>query len=183
MAEIYIQIKEPSGGGNLENDKTRLILKKIGEKHADKLFIYDFIYRNGKIQYGKKQFSARQFMDFKYLIDIRGYGWTDRVKYLLGMKRPLLLVDRPYREYYFNRLIPMKHYIPIREDLSDLIEKIEMLETNKDLYETICNNAFKFVLNNFTQEKIREALYKCMYFNNNEEFNYGQEADEASNGE
>ena len=74
---------------------------------------------------------------YKYTLDIRGYGWTDRVKVLMQLGRPLFLVDRPYREWYFDRLEPMKHFVPVREDLSDLIEKYDYLEEHPDVYRDI----------------------------------------------
>ncbi len=127
-------------------------------------YIYDFIYRNNEIQYGKKIFAAVDFMKFKYLIDIRGFGWTDRVKYLLGMKRVLLLIERPYKEYYYDWLEPMKHYVPVKEDMSDLIDKIRLLEDNPDLYDYIAKCAFDFVRTHFSKNNIQKMLM-CQLFN------------------
>ena len=103
-----------------------------------------------------------EFPHFKYLIDVRGIGWTDRVKYLLAMKRPLLLVDRPYREYYFDELIPMKHYIPVKEDFSDMLEKIDFLESDSGLYMYIVKNASDFVKEHFNKESVLSAMYNSI---------------------
>jgi hypothetical protein len=33
-------------------------------------------------------------------------------------------------EYAYDKMIPYKHYIPIKEDLSDIIEKFEWMESH-----------------------------------------------------
>lgn len=143
--------------GNLDNNKMRRVLLYLGEKYKEKLYINACVWRDDKIVEGKFM-PPEEWGKFKYLIDIRGYGWTDRVKYLLAMRRPLLLVDRPYKEYYFRWLKPMVHYVPIKEDLSDLIEQIAMLDSSPELYDKISNNAFEFVEKYFNKDMIRQQL-------------------------
>ena len=91
---------------------------------------------------------------FKYTLDIRGYGWTDRVKILLQLGRPIFLIDRPFREWYFDWLVPMKHFIPVREDLSDLLEKYEYIEKHSDMYEDITKAMKEFVDTYFAPENV-----------------------------
>lgn len=100
---------------------------------------------------------------YKYLVDIRGVGWTDRVKILLQLGRPLLLVDRPYKEWYFEQLVPMKHYVPVKEDLSDLLEKIKYLDEHPEFYREIVNNALEFsdnVLNKKVLTYLKQVTLK-----------------------
>lgn len=147
--------------GNLDNDKTRRILVALGKAHTDKLLINAFVFRRGILQ-GKMD-DPKEWSKFKYLIDIRGFGWTDRVKYLLGMRRPLLLVDRPYREYYYDDLRPMVHFVPVKEDLSDLLDKINFLDENPDLYKFIVDNATRFVNEHFRKEIVRYELHERVH--------------------
>ncbi len=95
---------------------------------------------------------------YKYLIDVRGYGWTDRVKTLLMLGRPVLLVDRPVVEWYMEYMEPMKHYVPVKEDLSDLIEKIQYLNSHPDQYDFIVKNTKKFVRQYLSTESILKYL-------------------------
>lgn len=150
--------------GNMDTDKTRRILVELGKEYEDKLYVNWFMVRDGKVKYGEL-INTDEWMRYKYFIDLRGCGWTERVKYLLAMKRPLFLVDRPYREYYYNSLKPMVHYVPVKEDLSDLMEKIQILENTPGLYDEIVNNAFEFCKNNFSKDRIRKELYNriCKY--------------------
>ncbi len=95
---------------------------------------------------------------FKYLIDVRGFGWTDRVKTLMMLGRPLLLADRPNKEWYMDFMEPMVHYVPVKEDLSDLIQKIDMLNADKNLYESIVENQKEFVARYLSCEAILSYL-------------------------
>ena len=88
--------------------------------------------------------------NYKYTIDICGFGWTDRVKILMQMGRPLFLVERPYKEWFYDDMEPMIHYIPVKEDLSDLVSKYEYIESNQKLYNSIKRNMTDFALKYFS---------------------------------
>jgi len=95
---------------------------------------------------------------FKYTLDIRGFGWTDRVKILLQLGRPMFLVERPFKEWYFDKLMPMRDYVPVKEDLSDLLEKYEYLESHPEVYAEIVASMKEFVGEYFSPDYILEYL-------------------------
>ena len=96
-----------------------------------------------------------QVKEHKFLIDMEGRGYSGRVKYFFWSHRPVLLIDRPYKEYFFKYLIPWKHYIPVKRDLSDLIEKAEWCNENYEKALEIAENAYEFSKKHLT----REACY------------------------
>ena len=51
-----------------------------------------------------------------------------------------------YFEHFYSDLKPWVHYVPVKADLSDLIEKIRWAKNNDDKAKKIVNNAQKFVL-------------------------------------
>ena len=57
------------------------------------------------------------------LIDVEGRGWSARLKLLLHSGRPVLVQERPWREFFFDELVAFEHVIPVRRDLADLVEK------------------------------------------------------------
>jgi len=141
---------------------TRPLLKQIGDQNPDLFDIYHIPPNpnNGIINENIHNYmSLPDLMKYKYLIDIGGNGWSGRLKWLLFSKRPLLLVDRNYIEYFYNDLIPYEHYIPVRMDLSDLIEQVEWMKDNYDDCLQIANNAFEYAVQNFTEEKFLERVY------------------------
>ena len=139
---------------------TRPLLKKIGDENPQLFDIFHILPNNGIIDGNINNYlSLPDLIKYKYLIDIGGNGYSGRLKYLLFSKRPLLLVDRNYVEYFHNDLIPYKHYIPVKMDLSDLLEKVEWMRNNYAQSLEIANNAFEFAVKNFTENKLLERVY------------------------
>ena len=79
-----------------------------------------------------------------FLIDIEGRGYSGRLKHLLWSHRPVLLVDRPHKEYFFQYLKEWKHYIPVKRDLSDLVEKTKWCIEHYAESLQIAENAYEF---------------------------------------
>lgn len=92
---------------------------------------------------------------YSLLIDIEGYGYSGRLKYFLWSNRPVLLVDRPYKEYFFEHLKEWEHYIPVKRNLSDLMPKIVWCFKNPEKAKEIAANALEFSKTHLT----REACY------------------------
>lgn len=82
--------------------------------------------------------------NYKYLIDCPGAGYSARIKWLLASGRPLFIIDRDIIESWHQKLIPMIHYIPVKKDLSDLIKKYKLMESDPFLYKQISINAKRF---------------------------------------
>jgi hypothetical protein len=68
------------------------------------------------------------FLKYRYLIDIDGNAnaW-DGLFGAMIMGACVLKVASPfgYRQWYYSRLVPWTHFIPVRSDLADLEEKAE----------------------------------------------------------
>jgi len=60
--------------------------------------------------------------------------------------------------WFTDLLIPFVHYIPIKYDLSDLIEKIEWVNENDDLAKKIAENAYKFSITYFSPEYQKQYM-------------------------
>ena len=139
--------------GTIASSDERRWLQIIAEDNPDKLFIGDYSYDNRD-----KYVPMTDLVKYKYTLDIRGYGWTDRVKILMQLGRPLFLVERPFREWYFDDLVPMEHFVPVKEDMSDLIEKYDYLESHPEVYDRIVENANEFVKEHFLPEAVLGSL-------------------------
>lgn len=93
---------------------------------------------------------------YSYFIDLQASGWSPRVKYFLQSHRLTFLQERFHKAYYEKDLVPMEHYIPIRKDLSDLIEKIQWAKNNPKEVKIITDNAFNFSLDNFSIDSVNK---------------------------
>ena len=142
--------------GSLFTSHTRRFLFELGKKYPQYLQIED----SGRGQYVHMIEQAK----YKYLLDTRGNSFSSRLQTLLKLGRVLFIVDRPFREWYFDRMIPMVHYVPVKEDMSDLIEKYFYMERHPELYDKIVHNLAEFVEENLNPRRIlfdvKEMLLK-----------------------
>lgn len=83
--------------------------------------------------FGDKR-PMQDWLDDKYAIDIDGNGnaWSNFFTRLL-MGCCVIKVASPtgYRQWYYDRLEPWKHFVPARADLSDLADTIEWCRTHE----------------------------------------------------
>ncbi len=139
--------------GNVKTSVSRMQLLYMNERFPE-YFSFETVDKGKEGTY----MPMTEQTKYKYLIDVRGYSWTDRVKVLFHLSRPIFLVDRPYKEWYFDRLVPWKHYIPVKEDLSDLVEAYNYMEAHPEKYAEICNNMHDFAEKYLSPEAVLEYL-------------------------
>lgn len=62
-----------------------------------------------------------EFLKYRYLIDVDGHHCAWRSLFLkLLSKSAVMKVQSPYCQWYFDRLHPWIHYVPVRDTLEDL---------------------------------------------------------------
>ena len=107
------------------------------------------------------------FSAFKYNINIDGHQKTNRFSYLLQSGSLILNVESKYvignQRWYDHLLIPFKHYIPVKYDLSDLEEVILWCRLNDDKCKLIVQNALDLYNNYFTKKQLTK--YTANLFN------------------
>lgn len=94
----------------------------------------------------------QQIDKWKYLIDFKGIGFSGRTKILLNSPRIVFIVDRKYEEFWYEYIKPWVHYVPVKEDLSDLEKNYEKIESDTDLQEFIKRNQREFAKKYLTKE-------------------------------
>lgn len=120
--------------GTQHHHPSRLKLVQIAAEHAARFAVNNVVDR--PIEGGSGGTQARhlsladQTRRYGYLLDIQGKGYSSRLKLLLHTGRPVFVVQRPWREFYMSALEPLKHYIPVKEDLSDLIAMLDWADTH-----------------------------------------------------
>ena len=134
--------------------QNRLWLKILADMYPEKIFAE---VREGYFAPEEKT-PMLDYVKYKYLLGMEGSGWTDREKILLQLKRPLFLTERAHKEWFYDRLFPMEHYVPVKSDLSDLIEKYDYLENHPESYEHIVSETELFVKEVFSIDNIMNYL-------------------------
>ena len=87
-----------------------------------------------------ERWSLERYGEHRYVLDIDGHAnaWGLMEKLIFGCC--VLKVASQYEQWYYNRLRPWSHYVPVRADLTDLSEKIEWCLANPDYCAWIANN-------------------------------------------
>jgi hypothetical protein len=153
--------------GNLHAHPNRHLLYTIGARNTKLCDIRSsFDFRN----IAKSPFITMPDLVKKYavLIDIEGFGYSGRVKHLLHSRRPLIIIEREQKEYYFEFLKPWIHYIPAKNDCSDILDKIKWALYHTDAATKIATNAYEFSQTHLTRKgcyaqwnKIISNVAKC----------------------
>ncbi len=142
--------------GNQATNPMRKKMMDMGHAHPEWFDFMDMTWiPSGKLEWNSTHYISTPDLvkTYSMLIDIEGAGpYSARLKTLLWSHRPLLLVDRPGNEFFFESLHPWVHYIPVKRDLSDLLEKTKWCVHNYEKALIISENAFQFSKNYLTRE-------------------------------
>lgn len=93
----------------------------------------------------RKEFmSYNEKLKYKYILNIDGHVTAFRLGHELQMNSVILLVKSHYYIWFMPYLKPYEHYVPIKCDLSDLIDRINWCKKNDDKCKKIVENANRF---------------------------------------
>ena len=129
----------------------RRVLYKLGKENPDILDImniggWEVRPGNTHLIPGSCKYLSYVELAQKYaiLIDIEGGGYSGRLKYLMHTGRPVIVVDRVPKEFFYPFMKPWEHYIPVENNLSDLVEKTQWILDNYEEASHIGENAKEF---------------------------------------
>ena len=97
---------------------------------------------------------------YKYIVHIDGHTSAFRLSYQLNMNSVLLIVKSEWKIWYRDMLKEYIHFIPVKEDLSDLLDKIKWCRNNDDKCKEIANNARNFYNKYLQKEGILDYCQK-----------------------
>jgi hypothetical protein len=91
--------------------------------------------------------SLRELARYKYHIDLGGGGGTSWTGTFEKLAMPGLLFHHvtATKDYIHDLIEPWVHYVPVRSDLEDLLEKLEWAESNPEEAKQISDNASQFM--------------------------------------
>lgn len=99
---------------------------------------------------------------YKYILNIDGYVSANRLSSELSMGSVVLIVKSEYKLWFSTNLKEYVHYVPVKEDLSDIIQIIQWCKDNDEKCKKIAANAMDFFkkylskdgILNYLQEKL-----------------------------
>ena len=104
--------------------------------------------------------TPKQQSEYKYIIHVDGHVSALRLSYELSMNSVLLIVESKWKMWFSNLLIPYEHYIPVKEDLSDIIDIIKWCQNNDLKCKKIAKNGKEFYNKYLGKEGVFDYLQK-----------------------
>ncbi len=128
--------------------------KKIMNKELTYIKPNEFIFKLSN------KLTREEQMSYKYQILVDGHVSAYRLIWLMMFKSVILYIDSEYgwKIWFQKLLVPYKHYIPIKKDLSDLAEKIEWCKKNDNKCKIIGENSYNFYKKYLKDEKILDYM-------------------------
>ena len=164
----------PTGCGTTEKTNMRLKISTLKNqslnavivKYSSIKFKFDPIIGLSTIDSSK--FKTVSFMDMveqskhKYIIHIDGNVAAYRLLKTMLTNSVILKVEGEYTLWVDELLQPMKHYIPIKSDLSNLLEMIEWCKQNDSKVRKIAERGYEFAKKALTKEYICTSILNTL---------------------
>ena len=113
-------------------------------------------------KYISYKLSPKEQSKYKYIVHVDGHVSAFRLSLELSMGCVILLVKSPWKIWSRDLLIDGVHYVSVKEDLSDLIEKIKWCRNNDAECETIANNARIFFNRYLQKDGVMDYMQKTL---------------------
>lgn len=111
----------------------------------------------------KKRASWEEYIQHKYLIDMDGcVASTPGFAWKLLSNCAVLKHDSVFTLWFYNCLLPWVHYIPIKEDLSDVFQKLQWAKDHDEDARQIAENGRAFAHENLMPEHVYLYCYKVL---------------------
>ena len=109
----------------------------------------------------KEKKTIREHLDYKFIMAIEGNDVASNLKWVMS-SNSIAVMPHPTCETWFmeGKLVPDYHYIEVKDDYSDLEEKLEYYANHPDKAEEIIRHAHDYV-NQFRNDE-RENLIQLM---------------------
>lgn len=104
--------------------------------------------------------SMREQLQSKFLLSLEGNDVATGLKWML-YSNSAVVMPRPTCESWAceGELVPFKHYIPVKDDLSDIEEVFDWCLTHPDAAEEIAHNGRRYI-ENFLEEPLETEILR-----------------------
>ncbi|CAL1538654.1 unnamed protein product [Lymnaea stagnalis] len=115
-----------------------------------------FFFPKDEKKYGElvKHISFFDFFKYKYQLNIDGTVAAYRFPYLLAGDSAIFKQESEYYEHFYKELEPNIHYIPLKHDLSDVLEKLKWAKDHDEEVQQIAQNGQQYARENLNPDDI-----------------------------
>ncbi len=118
---------------------------------------------NHKLGINKANFiNTSEKSRYKYILTIDGHVSAFRLSYEFSFKSLILLQESEFYMWFSDKIKPYEHFIPIKKDLSNLIEQIEWCKTHDDECKKIVQNGYDFYINNLQIKNMYDYMQNVL---------------------
>ncbi len=143
--------------GGLTESKYRLKIASLSQQFP--LMIDAGVTKPSIPQY-KPPASYEEHLQYKYLPVIDGIMCTyPGYQWRLLSDSVAFKQESDQIQWFYGALVPYVHYVPVKNDLSDLVDQIIWARSHDDLCKQIASNATEFSLKNLMFEDVYCYLY------------------------
>uniref|UniRef100_A0A8D0ATX4 Protein O-glucosyltransferase 3 n=1 Tax=Sander lucioperca TaxID=283035 RepID=A0A8D0ATX4_SANLU len=146
-----------------DSREERLHLVSLSKKNPEMLdagITGWFFFRDREKHVGKAPLVGFfDFFKYKYQVNVDGTVAAYRFPYLMLGNSLVLKQDSQYYEYFYSQLKAGTHYVPVRRNLSDLLEKIKWAKENDDEAHKIARAGQTVV-----RELLQPSRLYCYYY-------------------
>lgn len=100
--------------------------------------------------------------NYKYIVNVDGHVSAFRLSLELNMGCVILMVDSAWKMWYKDLLVPYEHYVPVKADLSDIIDQIKWCRDNDEKCQEIVRNAQLFFDTYLQRDGILDYMQKTI---------------------
>lgn len=120
-----------------------------------------------QLQYIRPKMSIQQQLDYKFILSLEGKDVATNLKWIMSSNSLCLTPKLKYETWFMEGLLqPGVHYVEIKDDYSDLMEKMDYYIAHPDEAEKIIKNAHAWVTQfmNPERERLISLLVAQKYF-------------------
>ncbi|XP_043928873.1 protein O-glucosyltransferase 1 [Protopterus annectens] len=145
------------GSRTSEERDPLILLSRDNPDLVDAEYTKNQAWRSEKDTLGRTPAKEVHLIDhcqYKYLFNFRGVAASFRFKHLFLCGSLVFHVGNEWLEFFYTQLKPWVHYIPIKQDLSDVSDLLQFVRENDDIAKDIAERGRQFILDHLTMEDV-----------------------------
>ena len=103
--------------------------------------------------------------NYRYVVALSGNTWASVLMKALSSNSVVLRQDPIMYQWFEQFLLPWEHFIPVKHDLSDLIEKVQWARANYNRSQAIAQRASEFVRSHLNEETRLRYVQSTLEYN------------------
>ena len=107
-----------------------------------------------------------ELVKYRFVVNVQNNGFADRLWQFLSLGLVIFQEMHIFQEFYYEMLTPWVHFIPIKADMSDLCEKVQLAKNNEEKSRVIGENARAFMHDKLNVENINLHCAKLVHRTN-----------------